>query len=82
MSVEEKIKQFVMHDLLRGKREAIGVDESLISAGLLDSLTLLQLIAFVEDEYNMTISDEEMVAENFETIRSIKMLVERKRSGG
>jgi len=80
MSVEETIEQFVVHDILRGKREGIGVDESLISAGLLDSLTLLQLIAFVEDEYSLSIADEEMVAENFETIRSIKMLIERKRS--
>jgi acyl carrier protein len=80
MSIEERIEQYITTELLVGKRKKLQVDESLISSGLLDSLTLFQLIAFVEQEFKVKVDDGEMTPENFQSIAAIKAFVDRKRT--
>ncbi|MCC6191776.1 MAG: acyl carrier protein [Anaerolineales bacterium] len=80
MSIEEQIEQYITTELLVGKRKRIQAGESLISSGLLDSLTLFQLIAFVEQEFKLTVDDGEMTPENFQSIAAIKAFIERKRA--
>lgn len=80
MSIEEQIEQYITTELLVGKRKRIQAGESLISSGLLDSLTLFQLIAFVEQEFNLTVDDGEMTPENFQSIAAIKAFIEHKRA--
>jgi acyl carrier protein len=50
----------------------------LIKTGVLDSLGLLRLISYLEDQVGVTIDDEELVISNFETLNKISELVERK----
>lgn len=52
-------------------------DTMLISQGLLDSLLLMNLLAFLERKYGIQIPDEEIVPENFETPRAIRSLISR-----
>ena len=53
----------------------------IIEAGLIDSLGLFRLIAFLEDEFRVKIEPNEVLIENFGTINAIAALVRRK-SGG
>ena len=78
MSSTVNIERFILDELLMGSRESIGHDESLISSGVIDSLALLRLIGFVEDRFGVVLEDEEVVAENFETINVIAALVQNK----
>lgn len=52
-------------------------DTKLLSQGLLDSLLLMNLLAFLERKYGIQIPDEEIVPENFETPRAIRSLISR-----
>jgi acyl carrier protein len=76
MDIEKTLERFIVDELLLGKRASIGVDESLIGSGILDSLTLLELIAFVEKRFNLQVADSEMVPDNFKTISRIKTFIE------
>ena len=78
MSIEGVIEDYILSDLLHRDRTAIRHHESLIRTGVLDSLKLVQLIAFLEDRYGITVADGEMDPKNFETIASAKAFVERK----
>jgi acyl carrier protein len=49
--------------------------------GLVDSLGLMQLITFVEEEYGISFSDEEASAQNFATLGNMEALVEGKLAG-
>jgi acyl carrier protein len=60
-------------------RPDLDPDESLISSGVLDSLALLRLIAFLEEQMGVTVEDSEVIPENFETVNEIKGFIERKR---
>jgi acyl carrier protein len=43
-------------------------DESFLSSGILDSTGVLELIAFLEETYHVHFDDEELVAENFDSL--------------
>lgn len=55
-------------------------DYPIIESGLVDSLGLFKLISFIEDEFHVTIAQEDILFENFATIRAISDLVRAKRS--
>ncbi|NUM46871.1 MAG: acyl carrier protein [Anaerolineales bacterium] len=77
MNIESSVEKFILEDLLSGSRSTkIGLDESLVSSGILDSLALLRMISFLEEKFGVTVNDDEVVPENFETINVIKSFVE------
>jgi acyl carrier protein len=76
----EWIERFIVNDVLQGSRDAIGLDEPLVSTGVIDSLGMLRLISFLEQESGLVIGDGEVTPDNFETLRKIALFVERKRS--
>ncbi len=56
-----------------------GPDTPIIEQGLVDSLGLFKLIAFVEERLGVKIEPEEIVLENFATIRAIARLIQARR---
>jgi 2-hydroxymuconate-semialdehyde hydrolase len=55
------------------KEELIEIDENtpLMSSGLIDSLSIVSLVAFIDKKYGVKIPDEKGTVENFETITKI-----------
>ena len=82
MSNEQTLQKYITETLLLGKKASIGVNDSLINSGTLDSLTLLELIAFVEKQFDIEVRESEMVPDNFQTIAAITALIDRKRNSG
>ncbi|WP_162342203.1 acyl carrier protein [Cyclobacterium salsum] len=46
-------------------------EEELLSSGLIDSITIMKLIAHLEETYEIKVPPQDMVIENFNTISSI-----------
>ncbi|MGF1666773.1 MAG: acyl carrier protein [Acidimicrobiia bacterium] len=57
---------------------AIADDTPLLKTELIDSMGVLTLVGFLEDEYGITIAADDVSAVNFETLVSITALVESK----
>jgi acyl carrier protein len=74
VSVEKQIRQYIQDELLEGAD--LPVDP--LAEGMLDSLAIEQLIGYVEDEFGVIFEDEELVAENFASIKTVVDLVEVK----
>ena len=55
--------------------EVNGLDADLISDGLMDSLMLVDLIMFLEQEYHITIDFEHLEVDNFRSITSITQFI-------
>lgn len=80
MNIESSVEKFILDELLSGSRtQKIDPDESLVASGVLDSLSLLRLITFLEENFNVIVDDDEVVSENFETLNVIKAFVEGKK---
>ncbi len=76
----EAIKAFLHGSAVLGGDDEIHEDLALLESGILDSLGILQLVTFLGDELGVEVSDEDFVAENFETIGSLARFVARKQS--
>ena len=59
--------------------ERLSVDFPLLTTGILDSLNLLGLIVHLETVFSIAMGDDDLVPENFESIRSIAVFVASKR---
>jgi len=79
---ESRIRDFLIQDVLydRELRE-LSLDENLIEKGLLDSLSILKVVTFCEETFEVKIPDQEVVPDNLESVRAMAALVERVRGG-
>jgi acyl carrier protein len=68
---ETRLLEFVRDELLGTSGRPVDEETYLFDDGLVDSLKILQLIAFVEIETGQTIPDRDVVMANFRTVRAI-----------
>lgn len=59
----------------------IAPDDNLLLSGLIDSLGVMQLVAFIQAENGIKVEPREITLKNFKTINSIVGFIERKKSG-
>lgn len=77
-ATETAIRQFLVEDVFYDKDlKDLGADDSLLAKGLLDSLSILKTVTFCEEQFGITIPDEDVLPDHFESVRSIARLVER-----
>jgi acyl carrier protein len=57
----------------------IGRDTKLIESGILDSLSILKLVAFLEERFDVKVAPEDIVQENFETIGAISRYISERK---
>jgi acyl carrier protein len=80
MSTETTINEFIVDSLLVGSnRTRVEPDEPLTRSGLIDSLGMLRLIGFLEQQFDIEIGDGEVGEENFGTLGRLAAFVDRKR---
>lgn len=59
----------------------IGDEQPLLEGGLIDSLGILEVVSFLEKEFGIVISDEELLPENFGSVHSLSIFVQQKANG-
>lgn len=79
-SINATVRAFIAENFYVPDAEGIRDDASLLGQGIIDSTGMLELTAFLEREYAMTVGDAEIIAENLDTIARITAFVERKRA--
>jgi len=67
-----------LRELLGVEEELLGPDAALLEAGLIDSVSIFNLIGFVEEQFAIAVGDEDVTLENFETPAAIARLVANK----
>ncbi len=78
---ESAVRQFLIEDVFYDQDlKDLGPDDSLLARGLLDSMSILKTMTFCEDNFGVTIPDEDMLPDHFESVRAIAKLVERVRA--
>ena len=76
----DRIQKFILENyLFTDDANALGVDDSLLGRGIVDSTGMLEIIMFIEEQLGVTVMDEEMVPENLDSVSRIAAFVESKR---
>lgn len=79
MTKNKELKKFLMNvSDVEIKSSAIGDDENLIDLGIVDSMVILRLLAYMEEKYGILCSEDELNEENFATIENMNKLIEHK----
>lgn len=73
--VTARIREFINREVLMGGEASIEDDTPLVG-GVLDSMALMRLVAFLEEEFGIEIDEAEVTATNFGTVRDAARLVE------
>jgi acyl carrier protein len=68
----ETTKQFIVDNFLFGDGAHLATDTPLFEKGIIDSTGVLELVAFIEDNFKVTVSDDELVQENFSSLNAIE----------
>jgi acyl carrier protein len=76
--VKDKVREFVLDAAQRKGMNNIMDDEMLTESGIIDSLSIFRLVSFLEDNFGVRISDDEIVNDNFQSVNAIESFVAEK----
>ena len=78
MDIATQIRDFIAVNLLysdNGFRYSDGA--SFLEQGIVDSVGIMELVAFVEECFKFTVQDEDITPDNFDSVGSLTLYVER-----
>ena len=72
MTIEEQIKEFISRNLIFSN-DGFPYDdeESFLDQGIIDSIGIMQLVLFVEENFNISIEDWEITPMNFDSVAKL-----------
>ena len=76
--LKDKIRQFIVEDFLFGDDNGLKDDTSFLDEGIIDSTGILELVSFLEEEFSISVEDEELIPENLDSITNVVAYLERK----
>lgn len=81
MDINERVRDFIESNLLAFDDDlTIEDDENIFETGFVDSSVAMQLVIFVEEEFNIQVMDDDLDLINFSTINRLVQFINRKNS--
>ena len=75
---KELLKDYIIDNFLFGDGDKLGNDTPLFEKGIIDSTGVLELLAFIEENFKIKVKDEELVQSNFSSIGTIEKFIQSK----
>lgn len=75
MKAKAKITNFVFENFPAAHKRALAEDTDLLESGVVDSIGILEIVSFIEQSFEIVVSDEDLVPENFGSIARIAAFV-------
>ena len=72
------VRTFIVENYLFGNESGLETNTSFTKAGIIDSTGMLELIQFLERTHKISIQDQELVPENFDSLGNISRFLEKK----
>lgn len=77
---KQEIRNYIVNTFLFGRGgDDVGDAESLLDKGIIDSTGVLELVSFLEEKYGVQVTDDELTANNFDSIDRLTAFVNSKR---
>jgi acyl carrier protein len=77
MDIEQEIRNFVIQNFLMGSSEALNDDAPLLG-NVIDSTGVIELIVFVQERFTISVEDDEVMTENFGSVKNVVTFIEKK----
>ena len=76
--IKTKVKEFIVENFLFGNANGLSDETSFLDEGIIDSTGVLELITFIEDEFNIYVNDEELIPENLDSLNNVAKFLQTK----
>lgn len=77
MPIQEQIRNYIIENFLFGSN-SIRNEDSFLEHGVVDSTGVLELVLFAEETFGITVDEEEILPDNFDSISSLARYITRK----
>ena len=75
--IEQEIRNFLTETFLFGSGETLKEDVPLLGS-VIDSQGAIELVAFIQQRFNIEVQDEEVTIDNLTSVKSVAALIEKK----
>ncbi len=76
--IENRIREFVLKQFPLARKNGVKPEDKWLENGLLDSLGILDLVHYLEEEFSIQASDDELVPENFDSLSAVVGFTQKK----
>jgi acyl carrier protein len=81
-NIASEIRAFIVSNFLFGQADrALSDEESFLENGVIDSTGVLELVAFLEQRFEISVADRELLPENLDSVNNAARFVQRKIDG-
>jgi acyl carrier protein len=78
-NVEELVRQYIAQNILFSNNGYPYADDaSFLDEGIIDSMNVLELVAFVEEKFGITVQDQDIVPDHFDSVSKLAAYVRRR----
>lgn len=75
MGIEETVAKYISDNIIFTDRYPHPYDASFLNEGIIDSMNILELVMFVEEQFGVKVEDEEIIPDNFDSVSRIAAYV-------
>ena len=79
--ISDRIRGFILHRFPVARQRALHADDPLLESGIVDSISVMDVLVFIEEEFEVGVLNEELRPENFQTVASMAAFVQDKLQG-
>ncbi len=81
MEVKETVRQYIIDNFLFGDVSPLESDSmSLLDGGIIDSVGVMELVAFLEQDFDLSIADEDLIPENLDSVDNLTAFIGRRKA--
>jgi acyl carrier protein len=77
--INVSVRQFILSNFPSARSRPLYDTDPLIERGIIDSMGVLDIVTFIESEFKVTVDDEELIPDNFQSISQMALYIEKKR---
>jgi acyl carrier protein len=78
MNIEHEVRDFIQNSFMFGESINFSDDDSFVEQGIIDSTGVLEVVHFLEDQYGLSVEDDELIPENLDSISRLGKYVRAK----
>ncbi len=75
--MKNRLIDFIKTTILEGKNIELSSSDDLLTTGILDSMAVMRLIGYIEEELSVKVPPEDLIIENFMTVDSIDLYLKK-----
>ena len=81
MDLKDSVRQYIIENFLFGDESILESNSmSLLDGGIIDSVGVMELVAFLEQDFEIVVADEDLIPENLDSVDNLAAFIEKRKS--